>query len=245
MRLTVLGNNGSFPGPDGACAGYLLEADGLRILLDCGGGVLARLQRYFPIEQLDALVVSHLHFDHMGDLPVLKYGLESKIALGQCLDPLPLHVPATPEEVVRTFASDQAFAVSYIQDGMLTQLGSASLSFVRMDHPIETYAVVVQAEDKRFVYSGDTLYNPRLVDAAGGADLLLCEATAVGSLQILSGQMPHMTARQAGETAAQAGVRRLLLTHLWYEVPHEEYEAEARQSFAAAEAAEELVTYEI
>ncbi|HOG46617.1 MAG TPA: MBL fold metallo-hydrolase [Anaerolineae bacterium] len=245
MRLTVFGNSGSFPGPDSACAGYLLEADGLQILLDCGNGVLARLQRYFPIEQLDALVVSHLHFDHMADLPVLKYGLESKVALGQCLEPLQLFAPATPEEVRHTFASEVAFASTTIEDGMLTQLGSVSLSFVRMDHPVETYAVVVSAEDKRFVYSGDTLFNRRLIDAASGADLLLCEATAVKSLHTASGDIPHLTARQAGEVAAQAGVRQLLLTHFWYETPREEYVAEARQAFAGAAASEEFVSYDI
>jgi len=222
-----------------------VEAEGLHLLLDCGSGVLARLQRYFPVEELDALVVSHLHFDHMGDLPVLKYGLESKIALGQALDPLPLYVPATPEEVRRAFASEQAFATTDVEDGMLIQLGAVSLSFVSMEHPVETYAVVVKAEGKRFVYSGDTVYTPRLVDAASEADLLLCEATAVGSLRTTTGEMPHMTARQAAEAAMQAGAQRLLLTHLWYEIPHEEYLAEAREVFAASEVSEELITYEV
>jgi len=244
MRLTVLGNNGSFPGPDSACAGYLLEAEGMQILLDCGNGVLSRLQRYFPIEELDAVIVSHLHFDHMADLPVLKYGLETKLALGQCMNPLPLHAPATPEEVRRTFESPQVFALSPIEDGMLTQLGTVAVSFVRMDHPVESYAIVVKAEGKRFVYSGDTVYTPRLVDAASNADLFLCESTVVKGFGA-GREVPHLTALQAGEIAAQAGTRRLLLTHLWYEIPKEEYEAEARSAFPGAEASEEFVTYEV
>lgn len=245
MRLTVLGNSGSFPGPDGACSGYLLEAGGLRVLLDCGNGVIARLQRYLPVEQLDAVVVTHLHFDHAADLFVLKYGLESRLALGQHLAPLPLRLPAAPQELLPFLESDQAFATTYIEDGMLSQLGDLSLSFVRMQHALESYAVVVKAEGKRFVYSGDTVYNPRLVNAASQADLFLCEATAVGSLHTLAGEIPHMTARQAAETAVQAGVRRLLLTHFWYEIPREAYLAEARQVYPDAQASEELVTYEI
>lgn len=244
MRLTILGNNGSFPGPDSACAGYLLEAEGMQILLDCGNGVLARLQRYIPVEELDAIIVSHLHFDHMADLPVLKYGLETKLALGQCFSPLPLYVPATPEEVGRTFASEQVFATTHIEDGMLAQLGPVAVTFVRMDHPVESYAIVVKAEGKRFTYSGDTVYTPRLIDAASGADLFLCESTAIKGFAG-GRQVPHLTALQAGEIASQAGAKRLLLTHLWYEIPTEEYEAEARAAFAGAEASRELVTYEV
>ena len=50
MRLTILGNNGPYPAPGGACSGYLVESDSgnTRILIDCGTGVLASLTKMLP-----------------------------------------------------------------------------------------------------------------------------------------------------------------------------------------------------
>lgn len=245
MRLTVLGACGSFPGPDGACAGYLLEAEGQVVLLDCGNGVLARLQRYYRIEDLDAVLVSHLHFDHMSDLLVLQYGLGTKKLLEGRLARLPLHLPATPERVVELLDHEDVFARTYIQDGMLAQLGALSIAYTRMEHSAESYAITITTGERKMVYSGDTVYSSRLVDAADDADLFLCEATGLQGERGAEETFVHLTARQAAEIAAQAGVGRLLLTHRWYEFPPEEYVAEARQVFAGSELAEELVSYDL
>src|SRR4029453_1592114 len=67
MRLTVLGCAGSFPGPGPACSAYLVEADGFRLMLDFGTGSLSALQRYASLTSVDAILLSHLHLDHMVD----------------------------------------------------------------------------------------------------------------------------------------------------------------------------------
>ena len=74
MRLTVLGCAGSFPGPDSACSAYLVEADGFRLLLDFGTGSLSALQRYAGLVAVDAILLSHLHCDHMLDACSLRGG---------------------------------------------------------------------------------------------------------------------------------------------------------------------------
>ena len=78
MKLTILGNNGPYPAPGGACSGYLLSSDSgdTRILIDCGTGVLCRLMDECPPEALDAVVLSHLHFDHMSDMLPMQYALQ-------------------------------------------------------------------------------------------------------------------------------------------------------------------------
>src|SRR6202000_164690 len=67
MRLTGLGCAGSFPGPESACSAYLIEADGFRLMLDFGTGSLSALQRYASLASVDAVLLSHLHCDHMLD----------------------------------------------------------------------------------------------------------------------------------------------------------------------------------
>ncbi|MGH2418773.1 MAG: MBL fold metallo-hydrolase, partial [Candidatus Limnocylindria bacterium] len=65
MRLTVLGRSPARPNPGEACAGYLVEGGGARLLLDIGPGIVAQLlQRHHP-DDLDAVIVSHMHADHM------------------------------------------------------------------------------------------------------------------------------------------------------------------------------------
>ena len=76
MKLTVLGCNGPYPEPDGACSGYLLESGETRVLIDCGTGTLARLTAIMPPEKLDAVILSHLHYDHMSDMLPLIYKLQ-------------------------------------------------------------------------------------------------------------------------------------------------------------------------
>jgi ribonuclease BN (tRNA processing enzyme) len=73
MRLTVLGRSPARPNPGEACAGYLVEGGGSRILMDVGPGVVAQLLRRNTPDELDAVVISHMHTDHCLDLVTLRY----------------------------------------------------------------------------------------------------------------------------------------------------------------------------
>ena len=87
--------------------------------------------------------------------------------------------------------------------------------FVRAKHSVPAYSIAVE-EQGRFVFSGDTARTEDIVKLAAGADLFLCEASGLESdAQYL--RDTHLSARQAGEIAKQAGVKRLLLTHFWPE----------------------------
>ena len=68
VRLAVIGSSPAWPNPGGAHSGYLLEAGGKRLLLDCGPGVLPRLREREPWPHVDAIAITHFHLDHWGDL---------------------------------------------------------------------------------------------------------------------------------------------------------------------------------
>src|SRR5262249_50874215 len=92
VRLTVVGSSPAWPNPGGAQSGYLVEADGGRLLLDCGPGVLPRLRELdggWP--RLDAIVITHFHLDHWGDLVPWVWG--TMFGLGHELDPVELWLP--------------------------------------------------------------------------------------------------------------------------------------------------------
>ena len=64
MELTVLGCGGPYPGENAPCSGYLLESGGRYLLMDCGSGVAAALLKTISLDQLDGIVLTHLHWDH-------------------------------------------------------------------------------------------------------------------------------------------------------------------------------------
>ena len=82
MQLTILGNSGPYPAPGGACSGYLLSQGDTHVLLDCGLGVLARLQEHISLGALSALVLTHLHFDHVSDAFDLAIAMPAGVCAG-------------------------------------------------------------------------------------------------------------------------------------------------------------------
>src|ERR687886_280662 len=88
MRLTVLGKSPSWQDAGGACSGYLVEEDGTTLVLDCGNGVFGKLRQHVDYVDVDAVVISHLHADHILDLVPYSYAL----TYAPRQQPVPVHV---------------------------------------------------------------------------------------------------------------------------------------------------------
>src|ERR1700745_2660250 len=73
MKVIVVGCSPAWPNPGGAQSGYLVEGSG-RLLLDCGPGVLPRLREQEGWPHVDAIVITHFHLDHWGDLVPWAFG---------------------------------------------------------------------------------------------------------------------------------------------------------------------------
>ncbi len=231
MRLTVVGCAGSYPGPDAACAAYLVEADDAAgrtwsVLLDLGNGALGPLQRYADPTRLDAIGISHLHADHVADMVVLNV-LRRYRPVGAPLAPVPVHGPeGTAERLAQLAGKDPAadcsdqFDVHLWDPDAPVTVGPLTLTPVAMHHSLPTFGVRVvgpaeEDPDRRvtLAYTGDTDAGPGLDALAAGADLLLAEASYVeGRDDAFRGV--HLTGRRAGEAAARGGAARLVLTHV-------------------------------
>lgn len=215
MRLTVLGCAGSFPGPESACSAYLVEAEGFRLLVDFGAGSLSALQRYAGLMAIDAVLLTHLHPDHI--LDAVNYVVVRRYAPGAPHPPIPTYAPAgAPDRLAAAYSADQTplddvYTFYGLQPGTFP-IGPLSVTVDRVNHPVETYGVRLAHGDGVIAYSADTGPCEALVRLAQGADLFLCEASYLDD----EPHPPdlHLTGREAGEAAAKAGVGRLLLTHL-------------------------------
>ncbi len=234
MQLTVLGCSPASTNPSGASSSYLVEAGQTRLLLDCGSGSFGRLIQYLDPATVDAIVISHMHADHTLDLIPYRYALS--FAGGAPPKPA-LYLPpeghakllgvSKLQDDSATFFSDQ-FAVAEYDPTATLRIGSLSVSFVPVYHVAHTYAVRVQGRQATLAYSADTGPCAAIYDAARGADLFLCECANPAS----SDYAYHLTAAQAGEIAATALARRLVLTHRWYRTGLDDALAEARAAYS-------------
>ncbi|MDQ3643060.1 MAG: MBL fold metallo-hydrolase [Actinomycetota bacterium] len=224
LSVTVLGCSGSYPGPGGACSGYLLDDGTTRIWLDAGSGTLANLQRHIGVDQLDAIVLSHEHPDHWSDLEgwriVWQYRLERTTGF-------PVYAPAGLR--AHTYEPESpALAWHDITAGETVTVGTMDFTFSRTDHGPETLGMRVDAGGRSLGYSADTGPAWSLEALGPGLDLALCEATMTTEEE---GTLQHLSARQAGSTAKAAGAGRLVLTHLWSEQDPEQSRREGSAAF--------------
>jgi ribonuclease BN (tRNA processing enzyme) len=220
MKVTVLGCSGSVPGPDSPASGYLIEADGYRLLLDLGHGAFGALQQYAQPADIDAIVISHLHADHCIDLTAyvvaLRYGGDGYRLRGPDKRIPLIGVPGTRDRLeaaydplARKLSLHEIFAFATPAAG---ELGPFRVSYAPMNHPTPTYAVRIEHEGRSLVYSADTGECDELIELADGANVLLCEASMGADEEFVPDL--HLTGTMAGEHAAKAGVERLIVTHV-------------------------------
>jgi len=228
LSLTVLGCSGSYPGPGQACSGYLVRYEGTTVWLDAGAGTLANLQLHTGLDDVDAVVLSHEHPDHWSDIEgfyvACRYVVERR--------DIAVYAPAALKHLLRIGGSAEPVLRWHdIRDGDTVDVGALRCSFSRTEHPPETLAVRFDAGGRSLGYSADSGPGWSLKALGTGLHLALCEATF---LRDREGSAPHMSARQAGETASAAGAERLLLTHLWPTTDPGEAREEAALAFGPA-----------
>lgn len=207
MRLHLLGINGPFPESGGATSGYLLEAGSSLLQFDLGCGVLSRITEKVAPESLSAIFLSHWHFDHTADLPVLIYRLEAMKKT------LPVYAPADPSSAIRRIVADApCFSLVDVAPGDTVILDGCTVRVGEARHPVPSVGYRVETEDSAFGYTGDTNTLPSLAGFYHGCSLLL--ADGLFPEKYWTQEKPHLSAVLAAKLAQDAGVSRLVLTHL-------------------------------
>ncbi|OPZ84803.1 MAG: Ribonuclease Z [Firmicutes bacterium ADurb.Bin419] len=244
MKITILGNNGPFPSAGGACSGYLLTEGDKKILIDCGNGVLSNLQKFVKIEELDAIILTHLHSDHMSDMMVLRYAVQIKMNKGHAIKPIDVYAPSEPQEEYSRINISGIYNLKPITPELVLNFGEMKLEFMEMVHPVKSYALSASSKGRRFVFSGDTSWNEGIIEFSKNADLVMLDAGLL-SKDKKNDNVPHLTARECGVVARKSNAGRLLLTHFWPEDDVKDHLAEAKENFHNTEAAVMLKTYEV
>lgn len=233
MQLTILGCAGTFAGPESPCSGYLIEHDGFRLVLDLGAGAVGSLQRHCDLLDVGAIYISHLHADHCIDLVAYYYA--RRFHPTGIPAALPVYgPPGTAERICNSFEEPPMGGLLDVYDfrevGPGThQIGPFTVTTGLTVHPIPCHALRVEVDGKVITYSADTAACDTVIDLARDADLFLCEASWPSVPTPPPGI--HLTGREAGEHAAKAGAKRLLLTHVMPFHDADVLLAEAREVF--------------
>jgi len=229
MRLTVLGGSAAGVGSGVGCSGYLVDGGGRRVVLDLGPGTLPELRRHADFRRLDAVVVSHLHLDHLLDLLALRFALAYNpvppprpIALwlppgGLAFLERAARVFAEPDEVAGWF--DGAFVSREYDPDQRLELDGLSIGFAPTVHFVPCWAMRVRAADAEgdLVYTADTGPTAELGAFAAGTTIVVAEATEAGREVPAKEGRGHLTPEEAAAIAREAGASVLLLAHLWEE----------------------------
>jgi len=255
-HFAFLGTSGAIPSPGRDTTSLVFVAGGAAALVDCGGSPVQKL-RLAGVDPLalEHVVITHIHPDHAYGLPALAQNLALLERSAE------LAVRCRPEHVepLRTLL---ALFGLWERPGMFPlalqpielderahafDLGPLRVSTSPVEHgTMPNFAVRVDllGRASSVVYSSDTQPCGAVVRLARGADTLVHEATFPDRHRGRFGV--HSTAGEAGEIAARAGVRRLILTHVEadYHGELEQMADEARKRFGGlVEIARELVPY--
>ncbi|MEY9845458.1 ribonuclease BN (tRNA processing enzyme) [Streptacidiphilus sp. BW17] len=213
--LTVLGTCGAWPEAERAASGFLVEADGFRVVLDLGYGTLPRLLAHCSADEVDAVVITHGHPDHCADLSglgrALTFGAER--AGGGRAGRTPLYCPDGVLERVQAMEPSEDLREVFAPHPLpgSHQVGPFRLDGMLLRHHVPHAGVRLTVSGVAVAYSGDAGPAAGLGELAAGAQLFVAGATLQGA-----DRDPYLlSAAEAGQWAADAQAKRLLLTHFW------------------------------
>lgn len=212
IEVTLLGTGVGIPHSGRAQAGLVIR--GVEpLLFDCGAGALLRLAEagFSPLE-VDVAFLTHLHLDHVSDLLALA---KARWLLGE--NKMVVFGPKGTEKWFETVRGlypyleglDVSFTVvrpgdEFTLKGLKIRAGEAAHSLPALGYRIES-------GNKAIVYSGDTEPTESMRDLAEDADLLIHECSFPEPFVVTN----HSTPLRLGETFRGAGVKRIVLTHLY------------------------------
>ncbi|HKB55352.1 MAG TPA: ribonuclease Z, partial [Ramlibacter sp.] len=220
---TTIGTGTAAPSPSRVNAGHLVEAEEVRLLLDCGSGVAHRLASIGADWMgITHVALTHFHADHVLDLPTLlvawRYG-----ALPPRTAPLEIIGPPGTTRLVEMFGAAFGDPVArpefpvtvreIASNGSIDLADSVRLEARPVPHTPESIAYCVRGGGQRLVYTGDTGYDEALAvwEATHRCDVLLAECSLPDDMAIAT----HLTPTRCALLAAAAEPARLVLTHFY------------------------------
>ena len=221
-QLILLGTGAALSDQKREHTYLVVQGEREAILVDCGGSPIQRLSKAgVPLEHIDHVILTHHHPDHLYGLSV--FLLDLWLAGRK----KPLHLHGLPETIRATLAILHAFEWERWREhgffpvefhrvakrgiSLLIATREFSVSTTPTKHLLPTLATrfTSHSSGKTVVYSSDTEMCESVFEISREANILFHESTTIDLPTI-----GHSSARQAGEQAQRADVKKLVLVHL-------------------------------
>lgn len=227
MRLTVLGGSAASPNTGAGCAGFLAQRGGTSVVLDMGPGTLQELRRHTDFRTLSAVIISHMHVDHVLDLIALRHALAYNPVSPP--GPVPLWLPPGGAEILAQVTAPfdrcddpgtftNTVSVQEYDPARPLQIGELEVHFQRTVHIIPAWAMRIAASGGDLGYTADGGPTSDWDHLLRGVRLLIAEATLIEPGARPFAERGSLTAAEAGELARRCDVGTLLLAHMWEEL---------------------------
>lgn len=227
MEITFLGTGVAIPQKGRVQSGVLVGFEEKPLLLDCGSGVLNRvLETGVRHTEIDTVLLSHLHLDHVADLLCL-------LKANWLMDKTDMRIYG-PEGTEEWFSSLLGL-YEYMLDKVEVEVIELSpgeeftpegfdceISCAAAVHSVPTLAYRVMSGEGEIVYSGDTEPCRDVLDLAAEADLLIHECSFPAGMEVTNHSTPSMLSELLEEYRREIG--SLCLTHFYPEMQGHEKE---------------------
>lgn len=204
MQIKVIGKYGRYAPWGEANNCYLIRINNKNIVIDLGAGAIAGLQKYIKIEDIDCVILTHLHFDHSSDIGVLSYALGY---LG--VNKVKVYMPSSPQNMVDVYLSSK-FDVSYITNESVINIDDLQITFYKSPHPVETYGVKIMCNNNTLVYTSDCNESEVIKQNTIDADYIIGDACILDKNKKTNA--PHISVKELAVNVPSKA--KLYLAHL-------------------------------
>lgn len=236
VELVVLGSGTAIPHPARGASGYAVRLAGGVLLLDTGPGS----SRRWPAAGISGADVrwiasTHYHADHCADLAAILFAFE--VPAAPAPSGLTLIGPAGHADFLGRLEglypglAAKRLARTVVEIGTAGEpvdLGDLVLSARQAVHKQPAVSYRVEAAGRCLVYSGDSDRSEALAELCRGADVAILDCSMPDGAKVPG----HMTPSECAAIATAAGVRTLVLSHLYPECDGVDVAAQARAGFA-------------
>lgn len=209
MKVVFLGNWSSRLAPGKFNTSFVVDG---KIVFDFGPtSISAMLEKGIDPNEVEHVLVSHLHYDHFAGLTGLLWyramsGNEEDLIITG-----PEGIEEASKKLLNLFKTPQGFQIyaDFDETG-----GESWIETFQGDHTVSNNGYRMKDNGKVLFYSGDTTYSPSIVDGAKGSDLLIHEMTYPDELKIEANLWKHSTVSDVLRTLEESGAQRLVPVHL-------------------------------
>lgn len=215
VQIVFIGVGGWISEPYLGHTSILIKSNEDVILIDAGEGVYRALRCCgFDVENLNAIVITHRHGDHILGLPTI-----TLMAMHKGINKIKV---ITHKDVANSitmlfkavgieFALD-TIEFTLVKPGDILRMDSFTLNFAEAIHTVPSIFVKIYAENKCIVFSGDTKYNPSVVEFIRGCDVLIHE---VSNYSQNAGEYGHSNYVEAMDIASKANIKIFIPIHFY------------------------------